>query len=266
MMTSFWRKSGHAVIAGLLMAFLRAAQVRTGFDPATGLAVSSVPGVILPVCMVFCLIAEPLLQRRTSKAHIRLAAALSPIGGGALAALVCGAMGLMAGGGLTAMAYLLWSQRSGLVQILAGLLAVATGAGLLLLLRALRRGGDAPVSVIPLLPSLFFTVFLVLAVYLPTATDPVLARCWLKILAASLLAFGFSQLAGLAQGESTPRSFLVTANWAAVSCIAVLGDDLPIPVKALYLAGALILTAFAVQIRDDLPAKDPEEEKAPKKA
>ena len=80
MMTSFWRKSGHAVAAGALLAFLRLAQVRGGFDPATGLALPSVPGTVLTVCLLFCLIAEPLLQRRASRARVRLADALRPVG------------------------------------------------------------------------------------------------------------------------------------------------------------------------------------------
>lgn len=260
MTTPFWRKSGHAVLAGLLMAGLRAAQVRTAFDPATGLALPSVPGTVLLACMAFLLIAEPLLQRRASRAHVRLAAALAPVGRGALTALVCGAMVLIAAGGFWAASGLLQGGRSAIVQALAGALGAASGCGLLLMIRALRQGDGQPVNVAPLLPFLFFTVFLVLAVYLPSAVDPVLERYWLQVLAAALAAFGFSRLTGLVQGEATPRGLLTVGNWAVAVCLAMLGDGAPLALRGLYLACALILAAFTALLRDDLPEKDPEGE------
>lgn len=268
MTTPFWRKSGHAVAAGALLAFLRLAQVRGGFDPATGLALPSVPGAVLTVCLAFCLIAEPLLQRGASAARVRLADALAPVEGPALPVLICAAMLFLAGGFALAAAGLIQSGRYALVQSIAGILGAASGGGLLLLIRALRREGKPAVNVAALLPSLFFTVFLVLAVYLPAATDPVLARYWLRVLAAALMAFAFSRLAGLVQGEATPRGFLIAANYGVIACLAVLGDrfsSAALALKALYLAGALTLAVFAALVRDDLPAKEPEGEKGRKR-
>lgn len=259
MMTSFWRRTGHALAAGLLLLFLRLAQVKTGFDPATGLSLPSVPGTVLAVCLAFCLAAEPLLHRRASRAHVPLENALAPIGK-TLAPLVAGAMLLAAGGGLLAVSSLLREEGASIPGTVTGLLALASGAGLVALARALLHPQEGSVSAAPLLPALFFGVFLVLAVYLPSSTDPVLARYYLQVLAAALTAFAFSQLAGLTQRETTPRGFLITADLAVIACVAVQGDDLSLALRLLFGGCTVTLAVFTFLLREDLPQRDTEEQ------
>ena len=52
---------------------------------------------------------------------------------------------------------------------------------------------------------MFLGVFLVLEVYLPSSSDPVLARFYIPLLAAVGTACAFSRLAGLLRGEGSVR-------------------------------------------------------------
>ena len=47
MMNTFWYRGPRLWVQGLLLFALRLAQLRTGFDSETGLAVASLPGTLL---------------------------------------------------------------------------------------------------------------------------------------------------------------------------------------------------------------------------
>ncbi len=131
----------------------------------------------------------------------------------------------------------------------AGILAVAAAGGFLLLVRQLRAGGTA--GVLPLLPAMFFAVFFVLTVYLPAGADPVLARYYLPVLAASAAAYALSQLAGFLRRESSARSFVWTADCAVILCLAAMADSLSSPGLLLLYAGcALLLSVFLLLRRE----------------
>ena len=139
-----------------------------------------------------------------------------------------------------------------MAAIAAGVLAVISGGALLYLARAMRTG--AAVTVAPVLPAMFFGVFLVLAVYLPAADDPVLARYYLPVLASAMVAYAFSLLAGFLRGESSPRSFTPVANLAVIASVAAMADG-GIPQKLLFGGCAVILSVFLLLQRQVLPAE-----------
>ena len=95
----------------------------------------------------------------------------------------------------------------------------------------------------PLLPALFFGVFLVLAIYLPAASDPVLARYYLQMLAAAMVAFAFAQLSGFLQNESCRRRFPPVADLAVMLSIAAMADG-GVALTLLFCGCAVILSVF----------------------
>ena len=106
-------------------------------------------------------------------------------------------------------------------------------------------------GVLPLLPAMFFAVFFVLTVYLPAGADPVLARYYLPVLAASVTAYALSQLAGFLRRESSARSFVWTADCAVILCLAAMADSLSSPGLLLLYAGcALLLSVFLLLRRE----------------
>ena len=124
--------------------------------------------------------------------------------------------------------------------------------------------GAALPAVAPVLPAMFFGVFLVLAVYLPAADDPVLARYYLPVLASAMVAYAFSLLAGFLRGESSPRSFTPVADLAVVTSVATLADG-GLSQKLLFGGCAVILSVFLLLQRDtpQAPAQKPEPAEEP---
>lgn len=248
MMNAFWYRGPRLWVQGLLLFALRLAQLRTGFDAGTGLAVASLPGTLLAVLLAACAAVELVLCLRLPEEKTTFDAQFAPPGK-ATPCLVAGSFLLAAGGALLLAAAL---PARGAAAIAAGILAVAAGGGFLLLTRQLRSGGTA--GVLPLLPAMFFAVFFVLTVYLPAGTDPVLARYYLPVLAASLTAYAFSQLAGFLRRESSARSFVWTADCAVLLCLAAMADSLSSPGMLLLYAGcALLLSVFLLLRREGRP-------------
>ena len=231
MMNTFWYRGPRLWVQGLLLFALRLAQLRTGFDSETGLAVASLPGTLLAALLAVCAAAELVLCLRLpgEKAAFDVQFARPER---AVPCLVAGSFLLAAGGAL----------------LLASALP-ARGVGGLLLVRQLRAGGTA--GVLPLLPAMFFAVFFVLTVYLPAGADPVLARYYLPVLAASVTAYALSQLAGFLRRESSARSFVWTADCAVILCLAAMADSLSSPGLLLLYAGcALLLSVFLLLRRE----------------
>lgn len=246
---------------GALLFCLRLVQDRTGFDPDTGLALPSAAGTAAVVCLAALAALELVLARRQVRQRVSFTAHFAPPGQRALTALAVGCMLLAAGGCLLALDGV--TNGSGVAPVVTGLLAVATAGGLLLLTKQVRAG-EAP-GVAPMLPAMFFGVFLVLAVYLPAADDPVLQRFYLPLLAAAMTAYAFSQLAGFLRRESRPRSFTPIADLAVVLCLAAMADG-GRALVLLFAGCALVLTVFRVLQRPrDLPEPETEEE-APEEA
>ena len=245
MMNTFWYRGPRLWVQGLLLFALRLAQLRTGFDSETGLAVASLPGTLLAALLAVCAAAELVLCLRLpgEKAAFDVQFARPER---AVPCLVAGSFLLAAGGALLLVSAL---PARGVAAMAAGILAVAAAGGFLLLVRQLRAGGTA--GVLPLLPAMFFAVFFVLTVYLPAGADPVLARYYLPVLAASAAAYALSQLAGFLRRESSARSFVWTADCAVILCLAAMADSLSSPGLLLLYAGcALLLSVFLLLRRE----------------
>lgn len=243
-----WKKICRLWGAGLVLFVLRLIQDRTGFDPDTGLSLPSVPGVALVVLLVALAVLELALARRRSKEKVSFADQFAPPGK-SMTALVLGCMLLAAGGILLALDAVM--NGDGIAPLVTGALALASAGGLLLLTRRLRAGDELTVA--PILPAMFFGVFWVLAVYLPRSSDPVLARFYLQVLAAAMVSYAFSQLAGFLRGESSARTFTPVADLAVMLCIAAMADG-GRGMVLLCLGCALVLTVFVLLQREDAPA------------
>ena len=245
MKNTFWPHTGRVLVQGLLLLCLRLAQNRTGFDPVTGLSVRSVPGLALIACLLLCALAELILCRKLSGERGEFAAHFAPPERETL--LLAAGSVLLAGGGALLLVSAL--PQRGLAAIAAGATAAASGLGFLLLAKRFQAGAE--LSVLPVLPSMFFSVFFVLAVYLPAGTDPVLARYYLPVLAASMTAYAFSLLAGFLRRESSARRFVWTADCAVILCLAAMADSLSSPGLLLLYAGcALLLSVFLLLRRE----------------
>lgn len=246
MKSIFFRQAGRLWFEGLLLFALRLTQNLTGFDPDTGLSLPSLAGVILVVLLAADVLYELLECRRLDKTRAgfsqRFAAPQKEV-----PFLAVGCFLLIAGGGLTALSGA--GGASGVAALAAGVMAIVSGGGILFLVRSMRSGGA--VSVAPVLPAMFFGVFLVLAIYLPAADDPVLARYYLPVLAAAMVAYAFSLLAGFLRGESSPRSFTPVADLAVILSVAALADG-DISQKLLFAGCAVILSVFLLLQRQSL--------------
>ena len=250
MKASFWRKAGASLAAGVTLFGLRLMQNQTGFDPETGLPLPNVPGYALIAALAVVLVSQLLLQRTLPREKFSFADAFIPARQLKLP-LVLGSMLLAAGGAFLAVTSV--TEAAGIARIAAGALGVAAGFGLILSTKQLLSGAE--VSVVPLLPLLFFGVFLVLSIYLPSADDPILARFYIPVLASAAAAIAFSQLAGFLYRESGHRRFAVTGNLALSLCIAALADPLGTPILILLAGCAVVLGAFLL-MQEDAPTEE----------
>ena len=246
----FWQRAGRLWVQGLLLFALRLVQNRTGFDPETGLSLPSVPGTVLAAALVVCAVAEAVLSLRLSGEQARFTDQFA-LPERELPLMVVGCFLISAGGVLLLLGAL---PQQGIAAMTAGLLAVAAGGGFLLLLRQVRAGGEP--SVFYALPSMFFAVFFVLAVYLPEESNPVLARFYVPVLAAALTAYAFSHLAGFLRRESSPRSFVRAADLAVLLCLAALADALAQPCYLLLYGGCALLLSMFLLLRRDIARAD----------
>ena len=245
-----WRRVGRLWAAGLVLFALRLAQNFTGFDPDTGLSRPSLAGVLLAVLLAAAAVYELLRSRRLDRTRAPFTRRFAPPER-EVPLLAAGCFLLIAGGGLTAAAG--GSGAAGLAAVAAGALAVVSGGALLYLVRTMRTGGQPTVA--PLLPAMFFGVFWVLAVYLPAAADPVLARYYLPVLACALAAYAFSLLAGFLRGESSPRGFTPTADLAVLASLAALADSGA--AQRLLLGGCVLVLSGFLLLQRETPEQEP---------
>lgn len=253
MKNSVYWKGPRLWIEGLLLLCLRWAQLKTGFDPDTGLSRPSMPGTVLLAAIVFLAAAECVVSLRGVPGGKRtFLNCFEPPERRELPLLVAGSLLICAGGVLLPG----WST----LAILSAVMAAATAAGFILLARMLRNGGQP--KTLFLLPSMFLSVLLVLTVYLPEANNPVLARYALPVLAAALIACAFYQLTGLTCREGSLRWFVFFGNLSVPLSLAAMADSAGNLGRTLLWCGcALTLTVFLLLRRaDPLPEPEPEED------
>lgn len=235
-------------LQGILLFVLRLSQDHTGFDPETGLAVSNVPGTVLAIALAACAAVELVLCLRLPKGKRSSWAVFGPPSGLALYLLLFGSLSLAGGGVLLAI-----SNLGDIVTLACGVTAAAAGAGTLFHGRCMLRQ-ETDLSVLPLLPALLFSVFFLLEVYLPQSRDPVLARLYLPVLAASLTACALSRISGFIRRDSSLQGFVFTSDMAVLTCLAAAADAVvrrDPGLTVLYFGTAVLLTAFAVMRRDE---------------
>lgn len=231
-------------LIGLGLFALRFAETRAGFDAATGLAVptSARPALIVAVlaaavCAVMSAI-KCAAERRSFDEQFA-APEKSKI-------LLVLASFLYMGGGVW-LGIQTVTEKAGIAPLVTAVLAVVSGCGFLLLTK--RMGDGEADSVAPLLPGLFFSAFWMLSLYLPTSSDPVLARYWLPILAAAMQAYALAQLSGFFRKETKPRSFAITAQMAVMLCLAAMAEP-ELTFAPLFLGSALLMSAFLALERE----------------
>lgn len=230
--------------AALVLFLLRFMEILSGFDPATGLTVPVAVRDALVAGVVLSGLGTTILCRRLPKDMPSFSDYFSsPEQSKVL--LVLGSF-LMMGGGVWLGIQTLSDQKGIASLVTAGLAAVA-GAGFLVLTKKMCSG-DAD-SVTPLLPVLFFSSFLVLSLYLPAGSDPVLARYGLPILAAAMSAYAFAQLAGFFRRETKIRTFHIVARIAVLLCTAACAE-FELVYAPLYFSCAMILSVFLVLAKE----------------
>ena len=255
MKNTFWFKSLRLWVQGFLLLALRWAQLRSGFDPVTGLSRQNLPGTILAALLLFLAAAEAILCFRLPGGKRTYLNCFSPFEQRHLPFLVAGSFLLGVGAVLL--------PGGGMMAIAAAVTGAATTVGLLLFAASLRRG-NAP-RALPLLPAMVFSVLFLLMIYLPEGSNPVLADYYLAVLTASLIACAFYQLAGLTLREGKLRWFVFFGDLAIPLCLASLADSAGDLGRTLTLLGcALVLTVFLQLRRSEiLPEPEPEEEGQP---
>lgn len=247
-------------VPGLLLLALRWMQLKNGFDPETGLARQSPAGMVLAAALIVLAAAEAARCFRRSGEKHSYACCFQPMEGPALPLLAAGSLLLGGGGVLLAFAGPQGTGPSVLV-IAAAAAGVAAAGGVLLFAKQTRSGGE---RVFPLLPAMVFSVLFLLTVYLPQGNNPVLARYYLPVLAAALIACAFYQLAGFSCREASMRWFTFFGDLAVPVSLAALADSVGRWGQALVYAGcAIVLTVFLLLRRTELlpePAAETPEE------
>lgn len=256
MKNSLYFKGLRLWVQGLLLLALRWAQLKGGFDPETGLARQSVPGVVLAVIILLLAAAEAAVCIRLPGGKGSYPCCFRPMERPDLPLLAAGSLLLGIGGVLLAFPGLRGGGLSALA-IAAAAAGVAAAAGILLFARQTRSGGG---RVLPLLPSMLFSVLFLLLVYLPQESNPVLARYYLPVLAAALIACAFYQLAGFSCKEASMRWFVFFGDLAVPVSLAALADSTENWGQMLAFAGcAMVLTIFLLLRRTE-PLPEPAEE------
>lgn len=236
-------KKYNRLLAALLAVpavLLRVIQNRTGFEE-TGLAVPlSLPGLLLLVLFIaaaayFFVAARDLPGRRGRSASLEGAFHLEGNTLG-VACAVAGAFLLL----LSAAAVVM--GRGSLGTILLAPLAAVSALCLLYAVFALYRGGEVK-GVALLVPVCALVVYLIF-LYRADAADPVLARVYVEILAASALAFSALELAAFAFRNGSPRLWFPLTSMTAILCLTAAADVGSPARMAFFIGGALVELGF----------------------
>lgn len=255
--SNYW-KGLRLWLQGLLLLALRWAQLKTGFDPETGLSVSSVPGTILAVLIVLLIVVEAAVSFRLPKGKRSYLNCMDPLGKYAVPALIIGSFLLGPGGVL--------SMNFDTLGIVTAAFGVAATIGLIVFVRQVRK--NEKTYTMALLPVMVFSVLFLLTVYIPEESNPVLARYYLPVLAAAMAACAFYQLAGLTCREGSLGWFAFFGDLAVALSLAAMADCAGNLGRMLtYFGAALVLTQFLMARRGEpLPEPEPKPEDEAEKA
>lgn len=200
---------------------LRAWQTLAGYEES-GLAKHGfLPGILLPLVLLAAAVCLALSARSLPKRRadaLRLAADFRFEGN--MPAVLCAVTGsflVMLGGGLFAV-----NAAGTTVKLLLALFAVVAAACALYAVFALARGSEAQ-GVALLAPICALIVFLVF-VYRADASNPVLARTYMEILAVAALTLSAAQRAAFVYGDSAPRRYVPVSAMAALLALTAAAE------------------------------------------
>ena len=241
-MTSF-KRLGIFWGMGVGMFILRLTQLASAFDPDTGLYTRNAGGIALAVMVAVSFVAAFVLSRTGGKDRpLFCEHFMAP--DKSTTVLVVAAFLFAAGGVLVGKDALNAEMRS--AGLVTAALAVLSCVSVLALTRQMRSNG-AP-ALLPTLPLLFFAALWVLTLYLPAASDPIMARYYLPILAAAVSAYALAQLAGFFRRETRVGTFRLVASYAVTLCISAIAE---LNVHSiLFAACALLLSVFLVMEKE----------------
>lgn len=199
---------------------LRAAQCRTGFGE-DGLAVKgNVPGLLLPAVLLLAAICFALEARKLPAKrgeHGSLAETFRFTGN------IPAALFAVSGVFLTILgaAALLLAERSMLVLLL-GMLTAVSALCVLYVVFGLYRGGEAQGGAL-LVPVCYLLVYVIL-LYREDASNPILARIYVEILAVALITCAALERAAFAFQNGSRRWYLPVSAMALILCAAAAAE------------------------------------------
>ena len=223
---------------GIGMFLLRLSQNASCFDPVTGLYTRGAAGIALAALIIVALALSFLFSRFDSKERPLFAEHFSAPER-ATTTLVVAAFLFALGGVLLGKDALASEMR--IAALVAAAFAVLSCVSLLVLTRQMRSENGAR-SVLPTLSPMFFAAFWVLTLYLPAASDPILARYYLPVLSAAVSAYALAQFAGFFRKETRVRTFRFIVSFAITLCIASAAELNAHSI--LFAACALMLSVF----------------------
>lgn len=212
------------VLAGGLAVGLRVGQMLTGFDDAGLPIAGQLCGLLLPVVLVlaaayFVFSARKLPKKRGECGGLadcfRFSGNMT-----ATVGAVAGAFLVMAGGAAGLMG------RGSAGFALLSVFAVAAALSVLYVVFALYRGKSAQ-GIALLVPVCCLVVYLIF-IYRTDASNPLLARIYVEILAIAALTYAALERAAFAFGNGSPRVYLPVNAMAAVlaACAAAEGRSM----------------------------------------
>lgn len=228
------------ILAGGLAAGLRTGQMRTGFD-AEGLAIAGeLCGVLLVVVLVLAAIYFVFSTRKLSanRGECGDFAACFRFSGDMAATVgaVAGAFLLLASAAATVAGY------GSLYLVPLTVFFAAAALCLLYVVFALYRGKSVQ-GVALLVPVCCLVVYLIFA-YRADASDPVLAKIYIEILALAALSYAALERAAFAFGSGSPRVYLPINAMAAILAVCAAAEVRGMASTLLFAGCALIELGF----------------------
>lgn len=214
-----------ALAGGCVCFFLRLWQLRTGFEPDTGLAI---PGalagrLLLAALAVLALVTVLSVHSLPAVPSGALFAAGLRVQQGSLLVLTAGLLLLGVSGALHLVSFALF-LGDWITWLLEGVLILATGCSLLPVIRVCQKGGSLSGSLL-LTPAVCSVVELVLA-YRTSSVNPVLQSYYVDLLALSALTLAYYRLSAFAFRCGQLRRFALYAVLAVALCLASTADTL----------------------------------------
>lgn len=216
---------------GALGFLSRWAELRLGFDGATGLATGHIVSTLLPLYLAAAAVLYLAAAWRRGGGKEGLSAGFETPQG-VLPVLLAGVLLTLAGGGLM----MARALQGDVVDLLLGALSAVSGCAMFAAVWQWRRE-TAPGNLL-LAPVLQYVVWLLLT-YKDYADYPVTARFYTEVLALAALALAAYQAGAFAFGQGSRRMFAFSAAMAVTLGCTALADGVSLPLRLLY-GGAVL--------------------------